>query len=1043
MSQPFGNGLNQSQFSQFAPNPFSNASKTLPNQRSTNQFAPNSAFNNFPVKSAFQTSPANAPQPSKVVSAFSSGSAFNKSNQSTVNAPQSTYINSAFDRQKESRKESRKEQKKEQKKNKDKTKKTQNLTSVNYFQPAQSNYVEPNPDQRELKRARLKAKLKAGRLEQPPAYPQFAPVNYTQMPGAHWSNDSTVLNTLPKPLTNMDEVVDSFDAANQQKLNGIEQRYLTGQIPLQSAYDEMNEMRDRERTEMEKRKLVDNSDIRKNLDDAIVFIGSCKQMCPVFERVRRAHENNVLSVEKNAHGQVNPDLAVKAFSRPAAGQPPPLPSDVRPPKVLVQTLEYLVSSIVPQLPHVHPFLWDRTRSIRQDFTYQNYQGPEAVHCFEVIARIHIVCLHVMAQAHTEHGVEWSQQQELEQFTKCLQSLADFYTFLPSQNEAEMRAYQLLVQLFDPEMASAVDRLDVREHPLVVLAFELRQLANLSPLAFFSRLRQPDVPVTFRVIAEIHFNALRKQAFRLIASGAHYRTQMYEMSRFVPMLGFESIDEARSFCQYYDVLVNVSDEAGEGVDLRTWSETNVEDKMPMAQGYDKSITDRVRAFNVAQSVQISHTGFNNAQKVQIPFNASTTASTIVSTLSNPIKTLASQAITNNLNRFPVSLPPNAHTTPLFTPPASVPASKPLAIPTPLNTGANPLFSLPILPTNPVVSQPQSQQPVTQSSQRFQLPSPAQITANKLPASIPSLVVTPVPAKVSAPVLAPLPSIHPVPVEPTVTIEDRTKQRNKFVSEVSDIITRSLVQTIAMQVCGQVYEKAQLDLRTKRETEAQESRNKERAEKLEKSRGRAVQDELRNIRDSFQQVNLERRAQSEEMISYETESSGASSESASEGDDRIELADLLPTLLEVYNRGLMGMQVCTAPTKESQLQMPSKIHLTGDKCFHWGLSRNVALIEPGAKSSAPVQYQLHDYSLPSVITAIKSLASKYARWKTSRLMQTLPAKRMRPDSAGSSPAPSSNASMMSVDESDSRMSFISTDEQLLKPLVRKLVKDTKHT
>lgn len=137
-------------------------------------------------------------------------------------------------------------------------------------------------------------------------------------------------------------------------------------------------------------------------------------MCPVFERVRRQLENNVNILERDpSTNKITKEKAVKAFSRPAAGQPPPLPSEVRPPHVLKSTLDYLIDNVVGKLPESHSFLWDRTRSIRQDFTYQNSFGPEAVDCNERIVRIHLLSLHIMAGS----DVEFSQQQELNNSTK--------------------------------------------------------------------------------------------------------------------------------------------------------------------------------------------------------------------------------------------------------------------------------------------------------------------------------------------------------------------------------------------------------------------------------------------------------------------------------------------------------------------------------------------------------------------------------------------------------------------------------------------------
>lgn len=52
----------------------------------------------------------------------------------------------------------------------------------------------------------------------------------------------------------------------------------------------MQEMREFERKQMEDKGLVDKQNVRKNLKDAIVFIGTCEDMCPTFERVRRSYE---------------------------------------------------------------------------------------------------------------------------------------------------------------------------------------------------------------------------------------------------------------------------------------------------------------------------------------------------------------------------------------------------------------------------------------------------------------------------------------------------------------------------------------------------------------------------------------------------------------------------------------------------------------------------------------------------------------------------------------------------------------------------------
>ncbi|ANB13195.1 Sac3p [Sugiyamaella lignohabitans] len=375
-------------------------------------------------------------------------------------------------------------------------------------------------------------------------------------------------------------------------------------------------MREKERQEMESRGLVDRQDVKKKLQDAITFVGSCTDMCPIFERVRRTYENNVKQLEKDPQtGKVTSQYAVKAFSRPAAGQPPPLPSDVRPPHILVKTLQYLSEKILPQLPASHSFLWDRTRSIRQDFTYQNYSGPEAIECNEIIARIHIICLHVMAG----HDQEYSKQQEIEQLTKTLQTLSEFYNDnrkrgLPdSPNEPEMRAFQLLCHLKDPDVEFQVQQLPIHvfKDARIQRALELRNLvqqnrilekghiytenaANIFALFFEKLATDGSTPPLYLCLLESSFNDIRLASLNAMSRAYHSRGKPYFIDRLTSMLGFDSEQEGLEFCQYYDLTV-VDDASGKKcVDLVSYNQSTVNNKQPKQQPFSLLVDRRVGA-----------------------------------------------------------------------------------------------------------------------------------------------------------------------------------------------------------------------------------------------------------------------------------------------------------------------------------------------------------------------------------------------------------------------------------------------------------------
>lgn len=64
--------------------------------------------------------------------------------------------------------------------------------------------------------------------------------------------------------------------------------------------------------------------------------------CPEFEILEREIQNGLDSLEMDSEGNVDPEKAVKAYRRSAAGLDQPLPSDVRPPEVLlVNILEWV------------------------------------------------------------------------------------------------------------------------------------------------------------------------------------------------------------------------------------------------------------------------------------------------------------------------------------------------------------------------------------------------------------------------------------------------------------------------------------------------------------------------------------------------------------------------------------------------------------------------------------------------------------------------------------------------------------------------------
>lgn len=247
---------------------------------------------------------------------------------------------------------------------------------------------------------------------------------------------------------------------------------------------------------------------------------------------------------------------------------------------MVSTLRYLIDHVVPQLPRSHPFLWDRTRSIRQDFTYQNYSGPEAIECNELIARIHLLSLHVMLTS----DQEYSKQQELEQFNKTLQTLSELYDSnrkrdpnFQSPREAEFRSYLLLSHIKDPDIDRQTQQLPqyIYDDQRIQNAIELRGMmqqahgvlpkdvkensANLFAVLFQTVATNKDVSFLTSCLIESHFQDIRFGALGSMSRAYHPRGKPYVLSRLTRLLGFSNEDDTSSFCKSYGLTVNKNDQ----------------------------------------------------------------------------------------------------------------------------------------------------------------------------------------------------------------------------------------------------------------------------------------------------------------------------------------------------------------------------------------------------------------------------------------------------------------------------------------------------
>ncbi|GFP93257.1 germinal-center associated nuclear protein [Phtheirospermum japonicum] len=197
----------------------------------------------------------------------------------------------------------------------------------------------------------------------------------------------------------------------------------------------------------------DNSD--DGNQDFPTLVGTCLFMCPVEEKVRRERLRD-LAVFERLHGdpaKTSPTLAVKKFCR-TINTKDVQASDVRPVPVLEDTLNYLLNlmhSSDRPFEVVHDFIFDRTRSIRQDLSMQNVASYQVIHMYERMVKFHITSYYHLHRSSGTSNTASMCHLNVEQLMKALTTLCNLYeahraAHSMCQNEAEFYSFFLLLHL---------------------------------------------------------------------------------------------------------------------------------------------------------------------------------------------------------------------------------------------------------------------------------------------------------------------------------------------------------------------------------------------------------------------------------------------------------------------------------------------------------------------------------------------------------------------------------------------------------------------
>ncbi|XP_041459820.1 germinal-center associated nuclear protein-like isoform X4 [Lytechinus variegatus] len=254
--------------------------------------------------------------------------------------------------------------------------------------------------------------------------------------------------------------------------------------------------------------------------------GECQEMCPKREQKERENQRRlhtlemVEGTERERRPKVDCSLAIKEYSRPAAGKEQANPCDLRPPEVLMKVVNHIVQNILTRtdLPwfKIYNFAFDRLRAVRQDLVIQRASGSECVMILEQCARFHIYSAYRLCSAPLS---EFDPKINSDHTSECLKRLLFIYQLQRQDEniEQDKTKQDAQIQMESCHVLFNLGSFDTLFH-ILSLPKEISQALTTMNAAFSSR------------------------------------NLLFPMQVLTNWLMFDEVEEAQDFCHHYGLTL---------------------------------------------------------------------------------------------------------------------------------------------------------------------------------------------------------------------------------------------------------------------------------------------------------------------------------------------------------------------------------------------------------------------------------------------------------------------------------------------------------
>lgn len=261
----------------------------------------------------------------------------------------------------------------------------------------------------------------------------------------------------------------------------------------------------------------------------------------------------------------NRNVMIKEYRRSGADQEEPAPEDLRTPRALGLTVNYLSFNVMDDLRSKseelaldwYDFLWDRLRAVRKDITQQKICDPDAVSIVERCARFHIHSCYAMNRV-KDFDINLNRRN----LNDYLQMLRQMYTDLRNlgircAGEPEFQIYDVLLHL-DQDYASTTILIKTSEHRSSEGMRRVTKLLNAYTTndyyKFFQIMKNTDYMES--CILSLYANQMRLNGLKtIIATCASQQNVWYPVEPLIISLGFDDLNDLRDFVSVFDIEVH--------------------------------------------------------------------------------------------------------------------------------------------------------------------------------------------------------------------------------------------------------------------------------------------------------------------------------------------------------------------------------------------------------------------------------------------------------------------------------------------------------